>query len=201
MGHEKPSGITGVILVGGKSRRMGQDKAFLTVGGRTLFEITLAAVREVLDVVILVGDRPERFSSWGLPVYADLLDGSALGGVYTGLVRARTSHIFVTSCDLPFLSAAVVRRLVELAPGCDVVVPDVGSGYEPLFAVYSQSCREPILRQIGEGNFCVYGFYPQVRTRLVTAEELAGIANPERCFLNLNTPEEYRQITGEELIP
>ena len=201
MSHEKSPGITGVILVGGKSRRMGRDKALLAVGGRTLFEITLAAVREVIGTVILVGDRPERFASIGLPVYPDLLDGSSLGGVYTGLARAETSRIFVVSCDLPFPSAAVIRRLVELSPGYDVVVPETPNGYEPLFAVYSQGCREPILRQLDGGNRCVFDFYPQVRTRAVTVDELADIADIDRCFLNLNTPEEYRRITGEEFTP
>jgi molybdopterin-guanine dinucleotide biosynthesis protein B/molybdopterin-guanine dinucleotide biosynthesis protein len=191
-------GVTGVILVGGKSRRMGRDKALLEINGRTLFETTLAAFREALDTVILVGDRPERFAGSAIPIYPDIYPGSALGGLYTGLVRAETSHIFVSSCDLPYPSPAIIRRLVELAPANDVVVPETAAGYEPLFAVYSQECREPIRRQLEDGNFCVYDFYPQVRTRVVTADELAGLADLDRCFLNLNTPEEFRRIVPEE---
>ena len=197
MNHEKSPGVTGVILVGGKSRRMGRDKALLEFEGRTLFEITLAAFREALNTVILVGDRPERFATHGLPVYPDIYPGSALGGLYTGLVRAKTAHIFVSSCDLPFPSGIIISHLTALAPGNDVVVVETSAGYEPLFAVYSQACREPIRRQIESGNYCVYDFYPKVTTRIVTMAEIVHLVDPERIFLNLNTPEEYRRITQE----
>ena len=190
-------GVTGVILVGGKSRRMGRDKALLEINGRTLFETTLDAFREALDTVILVGDRPERFAGSAIPIYPDIYPGSALGGLYTGLVRAETSHVFVSSCDLPFPSSGIIRHLTTLAPGNDVVVVETGAGYEPLFAVYSQECREPIRRQIEAGNYCVYDFYPEVRTRIVTGAEITHLGDPERIFLNLNTPEEYRRITQE----
>lgn len=193
----KPPSVTGVILVGGKSRRMGQDKALLKFEDRTLFEITLAALREALDTVILIGDRPERFAAHGLPIYPDIYPGSALGGLYTGLVRATTSHVFVASCDLPFPSSAIIRHLSALAPGNDVVVVVTGAGYEPLFAVYSQECREPIRRQIESGNYCVYDFYNEVTTRIVTGAEITHLADLERIFLNLNTPEEFRRITQE----
>jgi len=193
----KVPGVTGVILVGGKSRRMGQDKALLALGGRTLFDITLDAFREALGTVILIGDRPERFTAQGLPVYPDIYPGSALGGLYTGLVRVETSHVFVSSCDLPYPCAGLIRHLTELSPGNDVVVVETGAGYEPLFAVYSQACREPIRRQIERENYCVYDFYPEVTTRIVTPAEIVHLGDPERIFLNLNTPEEYRRIIQE----
>ncbi len=192
--QEKPPGVTGVILVGGKSRRMGRDKAFLEVEGQTLVEITLAALRQCLPTIILVGDRPERFAGLGLPVYPDIYPGSALGGLYTGLVQAESSHIFVSSCDLPYPSAPLIRYLAELATGNDVVVVQGESGYEPLFALYSQGCLEPIRRRILAEKYCVYDFYPQVTTRIVTLAEIAALGDPRHFFLNLNTPEEYRRI-------
>ena len=201
MDHKKTPGVTGIILVGGKSRRMGQDKALLEFEGRTLFEITLAAFREALDTVILVGDRPERFAAHGLTIYPDVYPGSALGGLYTGLVRAETSHIFVSSCDLPYPSSIIIRYLKALAPGNDVVVVVTAAGYEPLFAIYSQQCIEPIRQQIESGNYCVYDFYREVTTRIVTGAEIAHLADTERIFLNLNTPEEYRLIAGKEPSP
>ena len=77
--------ITGVILVGGKSRRMGRDKAFLDVAGKSLFERVLEVFRESFDRIVLVGDREERFAAYGLPVLPDIYPGSSLGGLYTGL--------------------------------------------------------------------------------------------------------------------
>ena len=94
--------ITGVILVGGKSRRMGRDKAFLQIVGKTLFERVLEIFRESFDRIVLVGDRAERFAAYDLPVLPDIYPGSALGGLYTALYHAETEYIFVSSCDLPF---------------------------------------------------------------------------------------------------
>ncbi len=198
MDSEKPPGVTGVILVGGKSRRMGQDKSLLEINGRPLFLITLAACREALDTVILVGDRPQRFDGHDLTIYPDIYPGSALGGLYTGLIRAGSSHIFATSCDLPFPSAPLIRHLSALAPGNDVVVVRHGAGLEPLFALYSQGCVEPIRRQIESGNYCIYDFYDKVATRIVTGAEIAQLGDPKRLFLNLNTPQEYRHTIQEE---
>ena len=197
LNQNKPPGVTGVILVGGQSRRMGQDKALLEFRGRTLFQINLAAIREALSLLFLVGDRPERFAGVGLPVYPDIYPGSALGGLYTGLVRARTSHIFVASCDLPYPSAPLIRHLAALAPGNDVVVVRSKGGYEPLFAIYSQACSWPILAQLRTGNYCIFDFYSHVTTRIVTLEEIAHLGDPERLFLNLNTPEEFRRSSQE----
>ncbi len=197
MDQKKPSGVTGVVLVGGKSRRMGQDKSLLQLEGKTLLQLTLAAFCQALSTVILVGDRPERFPDVKLPIHPDIYPGSALGGLYTGLIRAESSHIFLGSCDLPYPSAPLIRHLVACATGNDVVVVQGSAGYEPLFALYSQSCRPPILRQIREENYCIYDFYPQVTTRIVTLEEIAHLGDPQRLFLNLNTPEEYRRIAQE----
>ena len=186
--------ITGIILVGGKSRRMGRDKAFLEVEGKPLFEIILELFRESFARVLLVGNREERFAGYGLPVVPDVYPGSSLGGLYTGLHEADTEHVFVSSCDLPYPSAAVLRYLCSLKDGFDAVVPKTAYGYEPLFALYSKSCLEPIKTQLESGDFCAYAYYPQVRIRYATSEELAPFDRNNRAFLNLNTPEEFAKI-------
>jgi molybdenum cofactor guanylyltransferase len=189
--------ITGVILVGGKSRRMGRDKAFLEVAGRPLFEIILELVQANFARVLLVGDRGERFAGYGLPVVPDIFPGSSLGGLYTGLRHAETDHVFVASCDLPFPSAQVLRYLCSLKEGFDAVVASTEYGYEPLFALYSKSCLAPIKALLDRGEFCAYAYYPQIRVRYVPPEELAPFDPDGRAFLNLNTPEEFARITGE----
>lgn len=190
--------ITGVILVGGKSRRMGRDKAFLEIAGRPLFEIVLELFRDHFSRVLLVGNRGERFASYGLPVLPDIYPGSSLGGLYTGLYHAETEHVFVSSCDLPFPSAAVLRHLCSLKEGFDAVVPSTNYGYEPLFALYSKSCLAPIKAQLETGEFCAFAYYPQVKIRYVPPEELAPLDADGRAFLNLNTPEEFARA-GEKI--
>ncbi len=189
--------ITGVILVGGKSRRMGRDKAFLEVAGRPLVERVLEVFRENFERVILVGDREERFAGYGLPVLPDIFPGSALGGIFTGLHAAETGYIFVSACDLPFPNVRVLRYLCSLRTGFDAVVPKTALGYEPLFALYSKSCLASMRKQLESGDFCAYGYYPQVRVRYVPYEELAHLDRDGKAFLNINTPAEFAEIKRE----
>lgn len=189
--------ITGIILVGGKSRRMGRDKAFLEVAGKPIVERVLELFRESFARVLLVGDRAERFAGYDLAVLPDIYPGSSLGGLYTGLHGAETEYVFVSSCDLPFPSAEVLRYLCSRKDGFDVVVPRTANGYEPLFALYAKSCLGPIRAQLDSGDCCAYAYYPLVRVRYVASEELARFDRDGRAFLNVNTPEEYATIGGE----
>ena len=182
--------ITGIILVGGKSRRMGRDKAFLDFGGTPLFERVLSLFVGTFQQVALVGDRAERFAGYGLPVFPDIYPGSSLGGLYTGLHHASTDHIAVASCDMPFPSDTVLRHLCSLRHGYDVVVPATCHGYEPLFAVYAKSCLPTIKNFLDSGNYCAFGYYPLLKVREVTEAEIASLAAPSNCFTNLNTPQE-----------
>lgn len=188
------SDITGVILVGGKSSRMGRDKAFLQIDGRTLFERVLEVFRESLGPILLVGDRAERFAGYGLPVLPDIYPGSALGGLYTALHQAETERIFVSSCDLAFPSREVMLHLCSLREGFDAVVPKTASGYEPLFALYAKSCLGPIREFLESGNCCAYGYYPALRIRYLQGGELARIDSDGSAFVNVNTPAEFEKI-------
>lgn len=190
--------ITGVILVGGKSSRMGKDKAFLVVEGKPLFRRVLDLFRESFARVVLVGNRGERFAEYAVTILPDLIPGSSLGGVYTGLVGAGTEWIFVSSCDLPYPSAKVLRHLCSLKEGFDAVVPSTPQGYEPLFALYSKRCIEPIKALLDSGECCAYAYYPQIRVRHVLPEELAPFDPKGIAFLNLNTPEELAKIGGAQ---
>ncbi|MCM0082151.1 molybdenum cofactor guanylyltransferase [Geomonas sp. Red32] len=189
--------ITGIILVGGKSRRMGRDKAFLRVGGRTLIDRTIELFQRCFTRVLLVGDRAERFDEHGLPVVPDIYPGSSLGGLYSGLYHAETEYIFLASCDLPFPNEAIVRHLCAAREGYDAVVPCREHGYEPLFALYSKRCLDPIKEQIATGDYCAYNYFPKIRLRSVPYLELASLDPEQNAFVNVNTPEELLEIGGE----
>ncbi len=189
--------ITGVILVGGKSLRMGRDKAFLEIAGKPLFERVLSLFKEVFAEVLLVGDREERFAGYSLRVLRDIYPGSVLGGLYTGLYHATTEYVFASPCDLPFPNEKVLRYLCSFGNGFDVVVPNTASGYEPLFALYSKNCLEPMKLLIDSGNFRVYDFYPRVRVREVSCKELEHLDKEGKSFVNINTPEELEMIIRE----
>lgn len=191
------SDVTGVILVGGKSSRVGRDKAFLPIGGVPIFEKVLDVLRGHLENVILIGDRPERFTRYGLPVVPDLYPGSSLGGLYTGLRVSETRYIFAAPCDLPFASAGLLRYLISLREGYDAVVPVTGDDPEPLFALYSKECLNPMRELLEAGNFRIFDFYPRVRVRRVLEAELRRLEGTGKAFLNVNTLEEYERLLRE----
>ncbi len=198
MAKEITADMTGVILVGGKSRRMGQDKAFLELDGTPLFERVLAALRENLERIVLVGDRPERFTRYRLPTYPDIYPDSAMGGLYTGLFQAETPYIFAAACDFPFPSGRVARHLISLADDFDAVVPQTPHGFEPLFAVYGKRCLGPMQARLERGDVRIYDLYPEIRVRYVTAEELSPFDDGGKALINVNTPEEFTRAVEKE---
>lgn len=190
--------ITGVILVGGKSSRMGFDKALLKINGISLFERVLSVFRKLFSKIIIVGGSQQRFAGYDLPVYQDIYPGSALGGLYTGLFYAATPYIFVSACDMPYPSGMVIQHIVSRAKNFDVVVPLNSEGLEPLFAVYSKKCLEPMQKLLQSGNFRIYEFYSEVRTNYLATSELLSSESLRKAFLNLNTPEEFKELLESE---
>lgn len=189
--------ITGIILVGGKSRRMGQDKALLDVQGKTLFERALEPFQASFAQLLLIGDRPERFVQYGVPVLPDLFPGSSLGGLYTGLYHAATEYVFVTSCDLPFPNREILRSVCCLKDGYDAVVPCSASGSEPLFACYRKSCLAPMRDLLEQGMFSILSLYPKVLTKFVPYPDLQIFDLAGNAFLNLNTPDDIELLGGQ----
>jgi len=183
--------ITAVMLVGGKSRRMGQDKAFLEVDGLPLIERLIQTLQGCFDQLLLVGDRPERFAHYGIPIVPDIYPGSSLGGLYTGLKLAATEQIFVTSCDIPFPNPSLIRLLCSQEQGCDAVVPVTAKGLEPLFAMYRRSCLSPMQAALEKGDFRIMTLLKQLQVLEIGPEKLGLLDPADRCLLNLNTPDDY----------
>jgi molybdopterin-guanine dinucleotide biosynthesis protein A len=192
--------VTGVILAGGKSRRMGRDKAFLSFGTGMLVERVIEVLRQVTEDVILITNTPEPYQRFGLPMFSDVIpEAGSLGGIYTGLASAKTSYSLCLACDMPFVKPAFLRFLCEMAAEADVVIPRNAEDFQPLCAVYSQVCREPIRQKIDAGRLKITGFFDQVRVRVIEGELLTRYDPHDVMFFNANTPEEYeraRQMLG-----
>ncbi len=186
--------VTGVILAGGQSQRMGRDKAFLPVGGRTLIECVIARLHEACgERLLIVTNSPEPYRRLGLRIVSDALPpGQSLVGIYTGVLHAE-EPAFVCACDMPFLNPALIRHMGALAQDADVVIPRHGGEYEPLHAVYAPACLDPIRRCVERQGRNI-GFLPDVRVRVVDEEELRRFDPDLRSFVNVNTPEEYEEL-------
>lgn len=184
--------INVAVLAGGRSSRMGFDKAFAEIDGQPLIERVLARVADLGSEVMLIANAPERYTYLDLPIYPDVIpDKRALGGIYTALTHAATTHTLIVACDLPFLNRALMARLIALREGHDVVVPINRKGLpEGMQAVYGKDCLKAILPRLERDDLKVVGFYSEVRVRRVSDEEIDRI-DPNRCsFINVNTPEE-----------
>ena len=133
---------SGIILAGGESRRMGGvNKALLEVGGQRIVERVAAILGRIFEEVIVITNSPEEYDFLGLPMFTDLRPGyGSLGGLYTGLHRCGGAHGFIAACDMPFLVESVIRHLVGLAEGHDVIVPRLRGYLEPLHAIYGRGC-------------------------------------------------------------
>ena len=182
---------TGVILVGGKSRRMGVDKAFMEFDGKPLFERVLEVFREIFPGSSWSATMPNRMHATASPSTPISIPAAPSGGCTRAWSTRQTSRIFVAPCDLPFPSGAVVRHLLDLSEGYDAVVPRCGDKFEPLFAVYSTGCRQPMRRFLEQGNFCIFDLYPELDIRYVELQELVALDGGDRTFINVNTPDEF----------
>jgi molybdopterin-guanine dinucleotide biosynthesis protein A len=186
--------VTGVILAGGKSRRMGRDKAFLPFGRGLLIERVIAVLRQVTDEIVLITNTPEQYRRFELPMFADVIpEAGSLGGIYTGLVYGQAPYRLCLACDMPFVKPEFLRLLCDTAPEADVVIPRNADDFQPLCAVYSQACREPIRQCIDGGRLKITGFFDQVRVRVIAGAELVRYDPHDVMFFNANTPEEYEQ--------
>jgi molybdopterin-guanine dinucleotide biosynthesis protein A len=185
--------ITGVILAGGKSSRMGQNKALMSLGGKRLVDRVVEVMRSVFDDLLMVTNTPDVYADLSVPMVRDVWpEKGSLGGVYSAIYHAATPYCLVVACDMPFLQAAMLRYLITQMADYDVVVPDVLGELQTLHAIYSKACLPPIERRLEMHRLRIVGFFPAVRVRTVTASELEPYDPALLAFQNLNTPEEFQ---------
>jgi molybdopterin-guanine dinucleotide biosynthesis protein A len=183
------------IVAGGFARRLdGRDKTALAIGGRSILERQLAAIRPLTDQIFVVANDPDRFAGTGLPVFEDLVPGTgALGGIHTALSVATTDRVLVVACDLPFLTGRFLAYLTSVGPDADVTIPRPRHGYQPLCAVYGRACLDPLRRRLAGGTLRAQDLTADVRTRELGPDELAPFDLDGVLFFNVNTPEDYRR--------
>ncbi len=192
----------GFAVAGGRSRRMGREKALLPWGETDLLGHALYRLREMCRTVAILSGSTHRFEDRGVPVRPDLeMDAGPLGGVLTGLTILEADLGLFLAVDLPLVTVELLRHLVTLAEGHDAVVPISPGGPEPLCAVYARSCAEPIRARIDRGQLKMTSFWPDVRVRRVEATEVARFGDPERLFLNVNTAADYERALAARETP
>jgi molybdopterin-guanine dinucleotide biosynthesis protein B/molybdopterin-guanine dinucleotide biosynthesis protein len=186
------SDTTGVILVGGRGRRMSRDKVLLEIGGTPIIMDIQDRMSSLFPEVLFVGHSRTEFDALGINATPDLIPGTGvLGGIYTGLAAAETPYIFAVAADMPFLDTDVIVRIASHRLGADAVIPRGPRGLEPLCAVYGRSCRDSMLESLQRGKLRVLEALAELT--VVTPEITVEAGHPDP-FLNLNTPEDLGKI-------
>jgi molybdopterin-guanine dinucleotide biosynthesis protein A len=183
--------VSAAILAGGKSRRMGRDKAWLDLGdGVPLVRRVADALARVADEIVVVAND-ERYASLGYPVVPDRYgEKGAFGGIATAVAAAGGELVCVAACDMPWPSPEVYRLLLGLVEGYDAAVPQLAGEYEPLHAVYRKTCLPAMEAALRRGEMRIISFFPAVRVCAVGEDELRAVNPTLRAFTNLNTPAE-----------
>lgn len=191
-------GTAAAILAGGRASRLGGvSKASLRLGDARIVDRQLPVLRAVADTVFIVAPDAAPYADLALDVVPDVVaDAGALGGIYSAILASPCPRTLVVACDMPFLTAALLERLVT-TPDADLVVPHGDRGYEPLCAVYAKTCADPIRRQIAHGDLRASGVPDAVRGTLhvveIGPEVLAAFDPDGLMFVNVNTPHDYER--------
>lgn len=190
--------MAGIVLAGGKSRRMGLDKASLVVGGDTLLQTVIARLAEVATP-IYVAASPFRSCSVpvGVRVVHDVVqDAGPLAGIVTGLLAAGEGSHIVAACDMPFLNPAVLRLLLFRLQDHDAAVPVVNGRPEPTCAAYSGTALPRLQDCLAQELLALHRALDRLNVAYVPEEDLRQVDAELRCFTNINTPEELARVTS-----
>jgi molybdopterin-guanine dinucleotide biosynthesis protein A len=189
------------ILAGGKSKRMGKDKALMTFLGRPLILRILERLQSLSDEVFVMAERPDNYAFIGNPIYPDLEPGQgALGGLYSSLSIATHPFVAIVACDMPFASPSLFEHEHELiiSTGLDVVIPSTAVGLEPLHAIYRRATCLPVIQAaLDAGEKKVIAWLPKVKVHTLPPEVTAKYDPHNLTFWNLNTPDEFRQAESQ----
>jgi molybdopterin-guanine dinucleotide biosynthesis protein A len=193
--------ISVAILAGGKSTRMGRDKAFLEVGGKMVVERVIERVQPLTDDLFVNTNTPTHYEQFRLRMEKDVYPGkAALGGIFTAIHAARHPHVLVVACDMPFLNSGLLKYLADMAPIADVVIPLVSPPQpETLHAVYSKACLPVIEPRLRANRLRIIGFFDDVSVHYIERQEVTRFDPQFRSFINLNTPDDLdkaRHLAG-----
>lgn len=189
---------TAIVLAGGQSRRLGRDKAWEDMGGRSLLEQVVRQVSQVCGQVLIVTAQGRSLPPIGLAPAPSVLtdiypDGGPLVGLYTGLLASASPYNLAVACDMPLLNPRLLAYLLEVAPGWQAVVPVVRGQPHPLHAVYAVDCRQPIGEALAAGYRRLADVLPRLRVRYVAEEETAQQDPYLRSVFNINTEEDLEE--------
>jgi molybdopterin-guanine dinucleotide biosynthesis protein A len=185
-------------MAGGQSSRMGTDKSFVLFEGRPMIEVVLETIAGLGAEILLITNKPDEYAHLNLPMVSDVYpDHGPLGGIYTAVHTARHPHTLVVACDMPWLNRPLLEYMITLRQTADIIVPRWEKYPEPLHAIYSKACLEPIKAKLKEKRLKITGFFGEVDVRFVERAEIEQFDKNGRSFANINSPQDLEEASGQ----
>ena len=192
--------LTLAIQAGGKSSRMGKDKALMPFRGVPLIQYVMERLSPIADEIIVTTNTPDEYRFLDVPLYRDIRPNrGALGGLYTALSSAKGDFVAVVACDMPFASKQFFLTASKLISesDADVIIPQTEYGYEPLHALYRRdACLHPIKDALDADKWKVISWFDQVKIHALSPDETTAFNPDGFTFWNLNTPEDFVKSEG-----
>ena len=205
--HKNNQMVTGVILAGGKSIRMGENKAFLHLGENTIIGHIIGCLQPIVDEILLITNSPDEFAHLNIRMYSDIVPNTgALGGIHTGLTYASHDTVLCVGCDSPFLNSDLLKHLLSVLGDHDAVIPyttniqtcekinqkeDTSFIYQTLCAIYSKRCLPIIEEMFDESDYRVHALRERIDGLMLSPKEWKPYDPKGFSFININTPDDY----------
>ena len=174
---------------------MGENKAFIEIEGVPIIRRIHNLFKELFQETIIVTDQRELFLNFESKIYNDLLPNKgALGGLYTGIFFSTFNYSFCVACDMPFIKKSLVQYLLNHIKDDDVIVPQTKDGLQPLHAIYSKNCLEPIKNVVELGKYKIIDIYDMVKVKIIQENDFISLDPLRESFINVNTPAELLSV-------
>lgn len=182
---------TGVILAGGENTRMPVLKAFIKVKGEPIIERNLTVMNGLFKDTLIVTNQPDLYSHLGVPLLGDVHNiRGPMTGIFTALLNSNDPWIFISACDMPFISRELINYMHSQRSGSDAVVPSIKGKAEPLFAFYSRRLLSSMEKTLLSGRRGLKDFLKTKKVKYISAGEVKRFDPGARSFINLNTPQD-----------
>lgn len=187
---------TGIILAGGKSSRMGKNKALLTIAGETVINRLVRELRMVTDEILIVTNTPEVYDFLPIKKVRDRYDNSGpLAGIESGLYHSSNNNNIIVACDMPFVTVGTLEWLLSNLKDYSAVIPEWHGQTHPLLAVYRKEVSDVAAKCIEANDLKLQYFLNQLNVKKVTEKDVyeADRSVIERSFFNMNHPSDFKQ--------
>ena len=190
--------ITGIVLAGGKSSRMGSDKGMIMLNGKKFIQHILKALSPNVDEIIIIANNT-NYDDLGYKVYIDLIkERGPLAGIYTGLTESKTEKNLIVSCDIPFITSDLIKHIIDNSDSAEITVPVFNGNIEPLCGVYSKSITDKIYSLLLKDELKMHNvlnYFTTNKIEILNGEKLYA----KNLLVNINTPAELAEYKKTEV--